>query len=133
MQLKCNGFWCWTMAVLLAQFPAGCRQAVDETKLGKAIGVVTVHGEPVPKTRVLFQPRSNDGPSWGTTDAKGRFEVYYALKQPGAVIGKHRVQFQQLEEESKFVIPKNYTIGSQGLEVEIHEGLNEFQFDLTKK
>ena len=112
----------------------------NEPRLAKVTGVVVINDKPVPKVKVLFEPLSEAGPSWGLTKDDGTFEVYYSLDQPGAVLGKHRVQFhsERLLEGiappgSVIVIPKKYSIGSPGIEVDVVENSHEFRFDLSEK
>ncbi len=63
-------------------------------------GTVTIDGKPVANIAVVFQPiasgKTEPGPgSTGVTDAQGKYTltVTSAQKQPGAVVGKHRVTF----------------------------------------
>jgi len=125
------------MILLVLILPAsGCNRNQEGPQLAKVTGVLTWNGQPVPQTKVLFEPVSNAGPSWGTTDGGGKFEVYYTPDRSGAAVGKHRVQFQSMNSEDsggkEIKIPRKYTIGAVGIEVEVSEGTNEFPFDLGK-
>ncbi|EAQ77980.1 hypothetical protein DSM3645_16070 [Blastopirellula marina DSM 3645] len=104
-------------------------------ELAKVTGVVTVNGKPVESIQVLFEPQSEARASRGKTDSDGKFEVYYNLNQPGAVLGEHHVQFELKGEGSdQKLIPAKYAFGAKGIIAEVtQEGPNEFQFDLTGK
>lgn len=141
MSPKRRSSWCRYPALLALglTLSTGCHRAPDGPKLTRVTGVVTFNGHPLPQAKVLFEPASEvGGPSWGMTDTDGKFEAYYTPRQPGAIPGKHRVQFNQVAMEkstggTQFIIPKKYLIGSPGIEVEVGEEPREFQFDLTKK
>ncbi len=66
---------------------AGCNSG---PKVVKISGVATHKGVPVPSLRINFQPESGR-PSWGDTDANGRFTLEYDADTKGAVIGTHTV------------------------------------------
>ncbi len=71
-------------------------------ELGFVTGVVTLDGKPLPDANVAFQPEDG-APSYGTTDAQGRYELVYTPKKKGAVVGKHTVRistYQVLTEEN---------------------------------
>ncbi len=56
----------------------------------KVSGTVTRGGQPVPRVTVFFAP-AGGRPSWGVSNADGRYELEYTREQPGAVLGKHKV------------------------------------------
>ena len=66
---------------------AGC---ADGLKIVPVSGVATYKGEPVPSLLLNFQPETGR-PSWGITDAKGRFSLDYDAKNKGALVSKHTV------------------------------------------
>ena len=75
---------------------AGCGGAKYPTVSGK----VTAAGEPVPNVRVTFAPKAvgdnnTPGPySIGTTDQNGVYELTTRYKEPGAVVGPHKISFE---------------------------------------
>lgn len=56
-------------------------------------GIVLHKGQPVPNLHLNFLPETGR-PSWGATDAAGRFKLNYTTDEDGAVIGKHKVFVQ---------------------------------------
>src|SRR5262245_40034124 len=81
--------------MLLAGLAAGCG--------GRAVapvsGRVTLDGKGVPGVHVAFQPiatgsdKNPGGGSYAITDAEGRFTLRLVEgEQPGAIVGKHRVE-----------------------------------------
>lgn len=75
-------------------------------KVAPVSGRVLVDGKPMANLVVVFQPLgSQDNPnpgrgSAGLTDADGRFKLTYDNKEPGAIIGKHKVAiFTKLTDE----------------------------------
>src|SRR5689334_17355476 len=64
-------------------------------------GTVTRAGKPVPNVRIYFMP--DDGrPSWGVSDAEGKFMLDYDYDHDGAKVGRHKVWIQ---DESSNVDP----------------------------
>ncbi len=68
---------------------AGCGRA-SGSKIVKAGGTVTRHGQPLPNVNVTFHPESGR-PANGTTDASGRFLMTTLRNNDGAVVGRHKV------------------------------------------
>jgi hypothetical protein len=66
---------------------AGCS---DGPNIVKVSGTAYYKGEPVPNLRVTFQP-DKGRPSWGDTDANGRFTLEYDAQNKGALVGRHTV------------------------------------------
>jgi hypothetical protein len=69
----------------------GCSK--DGPKIVPINGVVTYQGQPVPNLTIHFIPDSGR-PSWGRTDAQGRFKLSYDPENDGAVVGRHRIWVQ---------------------------------------
>lgn len=67
-------------------------------ELAPVSGVVTLNGQAVPYTQIIFQPKGtadNPSPGPGSTafcDDAGRFELKTVRGEPGAVVGLHAVQ-----------------------------------------
>lgn len=53
-------------------------------------GLATRGGKPVPFLTLNFTPEQGR-PSWGVTDADGKFDLKYTDQQQGGVVGKHKV------------------------------------------
>jgi hypothetical protein len=70
---------------------AGCDKG-DYPEMAKVTGTVTYKGKPVPNMMVNFMPTAGR-PSWGKTDAGGKFEMIYDSDYKGAKIGHHKVYF----------------------------------------
>lgn len=112
---------------------AGCGRSGPE--LATVSGTVTLDGKPLPKARLEFQPVGIGSPSYATTDAKGHYELTYALDRPGAMLGKQTVRittFRQLPGGGEIPerVPAEYN-SETTLEREIASGHNKFDFPLT--
>tara|TARA_R110002095_G_scaffold152203_1_gene131791 strand:- start:1143 stop:1517 length:375 start_codon:yes stop_codon:yes gene_type:complete len=88
----------------------------DLPELAPVSGVITLQGKPLQNAQVTFVPQSGR-PSNGTTDAEGRYELYYKAGVPGAVTGKHTVQItveenMELPKNQQTVIPAKYNTRS---------------------
>jgi hypothetical protein len=113
------GVICLSLAVI-----AGCGS--DRPPLASLTGTVTLDGEPVQYGGLMFSPVDGGRPSVGGTNAKGEFKAIYTYGVPGAIIGKHRVMFEEgsadgrEEDEFKPYAPpaNNYTISPKEIEVE---------------
>src|SRR5262245_34716089 len=86
----------FTILAVSALLFAGCG---DSAKVAPVSGVVTLSGKPLANAHVIFQPEASGGKatvgtgSYAVTDANGAFALRLAdSDQPGAVIGKHRVE-----------------------------------------
>ncbi|MGE3817969.1 MAG: hypothetical protein AB7I30_00900 [Isosphaeraceae bacterium] len=75
---------------------AGCAKN-DLPPVARVTGTVTYNGKPVPNMMVNFMPmttsKDQGRPSWGQTDAAGKYEMNYTAEVMGAEIGKHKVYF----------------------------------------
>jgi hypothetical protein len=78
-----------TLPILLAL--AGCGKG-DYPEMAKVTGTVTYKGKPVPNMMVNFMPTAGR-PSWGKTDADGKFEMIYDADYNGVKMGHHKVYF----------------------------------------
>jgi hypothetical protein len=111
---------------------AGCS---DAPELVQIQGRVTRGGKPVRGIVLEFHPE--DGrPSWGKSDAEGRFKLNYSRNYQGARLGKHRVFVsfdntpetpydesgkQRLNADQQAMIKKYGHLDSTPLEVDLHE------------
>ena len=78
-----------TLPLLLAL--AGCGKG-DYPPMAKVTGTVTYKGKPVPNMMVNFMPTAGR-PSWGKTDAAGKYEMILDADYKGVEIGHHKVYF----------------------------------------
>ena len=78
-----------TLPILLAL--AGCGKG-DYPEMARVTGTVTYKGKPVPNMMVNFMPTAGR-PSWGKTDADGKFEMIYDEYKKGVEMGHHKVYF----------------------------------------
>lgn len=89
---------------------AGC-SGDDGPPLARVEGVVTLDGEPLPDALIEFQPTRLEGsPSYGSTDAQGRYEMVYSLDRKGAWIGEHlvRITTYNKNERVREKVPPKY-------------------------
>jgi len=93
-------------AVFTATF-VGCSDSGPE--LGTVAGTVLLDGQPVADAEVVFEPEEGS-PSYGMTDAQGRYRLMYTPETAGAVVGQHTVR-----------ITTGRTAGGPGEEVQIPE------------
>jgi hypothetical protein len=79
----------WSVPVLAFALAVvgGCS---NEPRVYSVSGTATRGGKPVPSLLIQFQPASGR-PSWGITDAQGKFTLEYTEKIKGAVAGNHAV------------------------------------------
>jgi hypothetical protein len=85
------------LAVLGCVGLVGCGSSASY-ELAPVSGAVTLNGQAVPYTQIIFQPKGtadNPSPGPGSTafcNDAGRFELKTVRGQPGAVVGLHAVQ-----------------------------------------
>lgn len=88
---------CTAAFAVLATLTTGCGDDAPY-KLAPVKGVVTLDGQPVPYTQVVFMPKGtpdNPTPGPGSTamcDDAGAYELKTVRGEPGAVVGSHSVQ-----------------------------------------
>lgn len=75
------------VSAVVALMTTGCS---NEPRVVEVSGTATHKGQPVPNLLVTFQPVGGR-PSWGITDAQGKFTLEYTAKQKGAMVGTHSV------------------------------------------
>ena len=68
----------------------GCDRS-DMPDTGRVTGTATLDGVPLASARVSFTP-TTARPSYGTTDADGRYELTYIRDTKGAAVGEHTVR-----------------------------------------
>lgn len=116
---------------------AGCGS--DRPPLASVTGTVTLDGKPIQYVGLMFSPVDGGRPSICGTNEKGEFKAMYVRGAPGALLGKHRVSFDEgsaedkKEDEFKPYAPptNNYTISPT--EIEVVRGGTVVDFTLNKK
>lgn len=102
-------------------------------------GTVSLDGNPLAEAMVAFEP-DNGRPSYGTTNAQGKYSLCYRGKPLGAIVGHHtvRITTERWFEDSpssaprviKERLPKRYHSQSI-LTAEVASGKNVIDFELT--
>lgn len=94
------------LLIVLGTLPtSGCGK--NDALLAPVTGVVTIDGKPYPGGKVIFSPVSSDDdliagrPSFGITDASGRFQLNCYEEGDGAVIGEHSVTLFRAEDHDR--------------------------------
>jgi hypothetical protein len=86
----------WAVSLGLVVSAAGCGGGPDikVPPLAKVTGTVTIDGQPGAELLVTFIPEGTAvaGAAMAITDAGGKYELKYRGEQPGAVVGKNKVQ-----------------------------------------
>jgi hypothetical protein len=141
----------WVVSLALC----GCGSSDDRPELGQVTGTITMDGQPLVGTVVVFSP-DNGRPARGKTDAEGKYELTYIGETRGAKIGHHRVEIapnEEGEDESeieaatagedvsapntsvkpgKISVPSRYNTDSV-LEADVKAGENVFDFKLESQ
>jgi len=132
----------FTAIVCLLLAVAGCGQGA-----GEVTGQLTVDGQPAPAGLILeFQPQTKESsPSYGRTDATGRFEVWKNGTTKGVAPGASLVRISvpppdtsgrgppKLPAElEKLTIPARYGTASE-LRFDIKPGRQIIDIDITTK
>lgn len=130
------------VAVLLAFFlvvsEIGCGHNED---LGTVTGTVTLDGEPLADAFIEFIPTSGEGsPSYGRTDANGKYELKFSRSESGAWLGPNTVRIttedvEDVNGEEQFIpekVPTQYNVNST-LTADVESGSNTFDFELDSE
>ncbi len=80
--------WCAVAAVAMLGL-AGC--GGDGPRIYQLSGTLTYKGTALPNMGVTFQPADGSRPSFGETDASGRFKLRYTGTEDGVQQGEHVV------------------------------------------
>lgn len=97
-------------------------------------GVVTLDGAPLDGALLEFQPDSRDGsPSYGETDAEGRYQMKFSQSLDGAWVGDHTVRITTLNENARVRerVPRAYNEESTLRETVQANQTNEIDFALS--
>jgi hypothetical protein len=85
---RCLWRFAWMLGLTL--IGAGCGHRGPE--LGDVSGTVKLDGQFVEDLQIEFQPDEEGAPSYGVTDANGRYSLQYSPDRTGAIVGKHTVR-----------------------------------------
>jgi hypothetical protein len=119
---------------------AGCGRGAGP-ELAAVTGTVTLDGEPLAHANITFVPEGKNGsPSYGGTDADGRYRLLFSHNRAGAMPGKHRVQIEMQPPETDdsgnpvvptetVQLPAKYRVPGN-LTAEVEPGENEIDFEL---
>ncbi len=122
------------LALLLLLFSGGC----GNKDLGAVTGTITLDDQPLADAFVEFTPTGEGGsPSYGKTDANGKYEMEFSRDQSGAWIGANSVRIttedvQDVDGEEVNVaekVPAQYNTDST-LTADVQPGSNTFDFPL---
>lgn len=129
---------------------SGCGLPSNYPVLGRVAGVVALDGQPVEGASVSFFP-AQGRPSSASTDAQGRYDLFFVNKVRGAAVGDHRVSINKIVQDPKYVpyppdqaandpgptfinlLPDRYSGTQSELTVVVAKGRNEINFDLKSK
>jgi len=122
----------WILLAALAL--SGCGKS--NLSVAPVSGTVTLDGVPLPAASVLFQPKDGGRPSFGVTNAQGRYILEYSLNQLGAKVGPCTVRISteshgDNSKNTKELVPKRYR--DTPLEVQVESKSNTIDFPLTSK
>lgn len=121
------------LVILVITSVVGC----GDSDIGRVSGTVRLDGKPLPDATVEFQPEDGS-PSYGLTDRRGRYELMYLPKMPGAEVGQHTVRVTTYdwvtnEDGSKSelpeLVPPRYNVKSQ-LRYEVKSGTQTFDIEI---
>lgn len=112
---------------------AGCGSR-SQLEIGRVSGTVTLDGQPLPNAKVKFSPTAQGRGSYASTDASGRYNLYYTYDQHGALIGEHTVTInsEKSNDESPKdpLLPGAYNAQTK-LKAHVKEGSNTIDFPLS--
>lgn len=113
---------------MLVPLLGGCGMGGPE--LAPVRGRVTLDGRPLELADVVFQPEAALSPSYGRTDAEGRYELGYKRGVGGAIVGEHTVAISV----SRELVSNPPQIARTELRVTVEPGKqNVFNFDLKSE
>jgi hypothetical protein len=125
---------------------AGCGDG--SPPLAAVEGDITLDGNPVGQVVLTFSPTSPGGTvSYGETDSKGHYKLMFTDTKAGAMLGQHKVTFEQRRyskdeltelkasgvsvSEAQVIVPKKYL--KDGETAEVKKGSNKIDFTWTSK
>lgn len=141
MSSKANAFLRAPRIFVALAFVVGCRES-NLPATSKVNGVVTYKGQPVKNGQVVFHPDGGENSGRGVTDELGQFVLSTYTMADGAILGKHKVTVEVLEnrnpaepierQRARSPIPLNYAeLRTTPLEFEVKPDGNEVELQLT--
>ena len=130
--------WSIAFVVLGLAMVAGCGGNAD---LGTVAGVVTLDGQPLANATVEFIPTDSGetrSSHDGTTDASGRYELYFSASTKGATPGAYTVRIWPPESDDEPAtapvpkLPPRYSTRSE-LTATVEAGDNSIDFPLNSQ
>ncbi len=132
------------LSVMVGLCAVGCSGNTDGFVYQPVSGTVTLDGEPLADATVVFAPSGSNlesgRPSFGTTDASGRFELQSLGGHNGAVVGDHAVSIStsQVDQNTQEVLaeetlPPNYNARSELSFTVPSSGTDDARFELNSK
>lgn len=127
---------------MFALLLAGCGGQTAGPKIAPVSGKVELDGQPLADALVEFKPQSGR-PSYGRTDAEGKYSLVYSQAANGAALGTYTVRIST-GQEGNFVagemvsppvpekVPEKYHEKSE-LTAEVTSGKNIIDFSLKSK
>src|SRR5262245_57335494 len=122
----------WLLLAALAL--SGCSKS--NLTIAPVSGTVTLDGAPLKTASVMFQPKDGGRPSFGVTNAQGRYTLEYSMNDLGAKVGPCTVRISteshgENSKNAKELVPKRYR--TTPLEVQVESKSNTIDFPLTSK
>ncbi|WP_437206338.1 carboxypeptidase-like regulatory domain-containing protein [Planctomicrobium sp. SH664] len=114
----------------------GCGRG-DAPDVASVEGTVTLDGRPLERATVTFQPEGGR-PSFGTTDAAGKYRMVYTMDKSGVMLGPNKVYIRtRFEDDNGRVVqqeflPAKYHDRSE-LTANVENKPNVIDFALTSK
>lgn len=111
-----------------------------DMKVAPVSGIVTLDGKPLDRASVVFKPEAGGRPSFGVTDAEGRFSLAYSMNEDGAEVGpaivtiSTKLQAEGAAENAPRAterVPARYA--KRPLKVTVEAKSNELELGLTTK
>jgi hypothetical protein len=126
------------MLLLAALSVCACGCGDSGPQLVPVQGTVTLDGEPLVGASVVFVPDKGRS-STATTDAAGRYELWYSREKRGAITGEHMVEIRtktvetdenETERRIPQKVPAKYNDSTE-LIVTVEEGQSDYPLVLT--
>lgn len=117
----------------------GCSS--NDPNLATVTGQVNINGKPIKGARIVFQPPKPMSPSYGETDADGKYELRFNATKKGAHKAEHliriytgglRPQDDGTEKQMPELIADKYNSEST-LKRTVKAGSNQIDFDLEPR
>ncbi len=110
---------------------AGC--GGDQFPVVPVTGTITLNGAPLEGALVEFQPLDMQGsPSYGATDAAGKYELVFSQSRKGAWVGEHVVRISTRNENERIreKLPPSYHADSDIKREVTADGENVLDFNI---